>query len=338
MIRIQAASRLHFGLFNPAGSETWPTADGGSMPARHFGGVGLMVEEPGLVVEVEPAAAWAVEGPHADRALAAASAFLLRRAREGKPPLVEALALPQARLRVVTAPPEHVGLGTGTQLALAVARGLAELWGMDATTADLAARVGRGRRSALGVHGFFNGGFLIEGGKCGEEGLGPLLFRQPFPDEWRLLLVRPTGEAGLHGLPEQSAFQELARQPSGLACTEALCRLVLLGMLPALLGRDRAGFAEALYDFNRRAGEMFAAAQGGPYAGPFVGGLVQWLLRQGVRGVGQSSWGPTVFALLLPDEIEPLRRGLLASFAGVEVVATSCCNLPARVEALPSSG
>jgi beta-RFAP synthase len=333
MIRIHAASRLHFGLLNPAGAESWPTAEGGHLPVRRFGGVGLMVEEPGLVLEVERAQDWSAEGSHADRALAVAKALALRRARAGLP-LEQAMALPAARLRVVASPPEHVGLGTGTQLALCVARGLAELWGMGTGTATLAAAVGRGERSALGVHGFEQGGLLVEGGKLPNEALGTLLLRQPFPEDWRLLLARPAGVAGLHGPPEQRVFQELAREPGALARTEGLCRLVLLGMLPALLSRDRQGFGEALYDFNRRVGEVFSASQGGPYAGPAVAALVQWLRGQGIRGVGQSSWGPTVFAVVLPDEAELLRSRLLASFPGIEALITRACNQPARVEPL----
>jgi beta-RFAP synthase len=337
MIRIHAASRLHFGLLNPAGAETWLTAEGGSLPARRFGGVGLMVEEPGLVLEVERAQDWSAEGPHAARALAVASALALRRARAGLP-LKQAMALPAARLRVVAAPPEHVGLGTGTQLALCVARGLAELWGMGTATAILAVAVGRGQRSALGVHGFEHGGFLVEGGKLPNEALGTLLFHHRFPDDWRLLLARPAVPAGLHGPPEERVFQDLAHEPGTLAQTETLCRLVLLGMLPALLSRDLHGFGEALHDFNRRVGEVFAASQGGPYAGPAVAALVKWLRGQGVRGVGQSSWGPTVFAVVLPDEAEPLRSRLLASFAGTEVIVTGACNRPARVGLPPSAG
>ena len=59
---------------------------------------------------------------------------------------------PQEPRRVVVeaAPREHVGLGTGTQLALAVARVLTASWGRRDPVADLAALVKRGLRSAPG--------------------------------------------------------------------------------------------------------------------------------------------------------------------------------------------
>src|SRR5262249_56077258 len=51
-------------------------------------------------------------------------------------------------------------------------------------------------------------------------------------------------------------------------------------------------------EFNGRAGEPFAAAQGGPYASSEIADLIAEVRRAGVRGVGQSSWGPTVFAVV----------------------------------------
>lgn len=280
MLRIQTASRLHFGFLSLPGS-----GEG----ARRFGGVGLMVERPGLRVSATPAAEWSAEGPLAVRALAFARAF----AGDG------AGGVPQ-RLVVEQAAPEHAGLGTGTQLGLAVGRLLATAWGLDLGAAELARLVGRGRRSALGVHGFEQGGFLVESGKRGDDGLSPLAVRVAFPEAWRVVLAIPRQAPGLHGPDELGAFRQLAESAAVLP-TDALCRLVLLGMLPALAEGDVGAFGEALFEFNARAGEAFAPVQGGPYAGPRVAELVALLRGQGARGVGQSSWGPAVFAVL-PDE------------------------------------
>ena len=143
MIRVSAPSRLHFGLFTlpaPDGSsEVWPDLDGRpALSSRAFGGVGLMVERPGLTVSVEPASEWSASGPLAERALLFAQCTS------------EALKLEhRCRVTVDAAPPEHVGLGTGTQLGLAVARGVALAAGRgDVGAAELAQLVGRGRRSA----------------------------------------------------------------------------------------------------------------------------------------------------------------------------------------------
>ncbi|HXG12188.1 MAG TPA: beta-ribofuranosylaminobenzene 5'-phosphate synthase family protein [Gemmataceae bacterium] len=297
MIRVRTPSRLHFGLLSLPGLqvERWPNVSAEEvLPARRFGGVGLMVEEPGIVLTVSPAASWSAEGPLAERALAFARRFV-----QTLPPGT----LPPHRLIVEHSAAEHSGLGTGTQLALAVARALAaaaELGEPDAI--ELARRVGRGLRSAVGIHGFAHGGFLVEGGKRPGQEIAPLIARLDFPEPWRVVLVFPPGGRAWHGLEEQQAFERLADPARALARTEALCRLVMLGMMPALVERDLEGFGEALYDFNVRAGEAFAPVQGGTYASPAVAAVVAYLRGLGARGVGQSSWGQAVFAIVAGSE------------------------------------
>src|ERR1700730_2494778 len=97
-IRIQTASRLHFGLL------AWKSG-----LLREFGGIGLMIAAPGIALEARLAPAWQAEVPLAKRALQFAERMAARLAQEG------ALALPPARIRILRAAPEHVGLGTGTQ-------------------------------------------------------------------------------------------------------------------------------------------------------------------------------------------------------------------------------
>ncbi|HEY1188067.1 MAG TPA: hypothetical protein VGE74_10445 [Gemmata sp.] len=281
MIRVVAPSRLHFGLFRvPAPGE--PGAAG-----RAFGGVGLMVEHPGVVVTLRPAPAWQFEGPLASRAQAFAMRF--------------ALALPEDRRRpyqvlVERAPAEHTGLGVGTQLGLAVAKALAVACGAGGLSApELAARAGRGERSAIGVHGFDHGGLLVDAGKVPGESVSPLLARVDLPDEWRVVLFTPAATRW-HGERERQAFAAA----TGAGDPGALRALAEDVLLPAARRADPDAFGDALYEYNRKAGEPFAAAQGGVYASPDIAALVADLRARGVRGVSQSSWGPTVCALA-PD-------------------------------------
>jgi beta-RFAP synthase len=322
MIRVRAASRLHFGLFSlpPEGSSAyWPNSLGEAvLPARRFGGAGLMVEAPGLELRAEPAAAWCAEGPLAERAL--------RFARE----FAQTLAAPTPqRIVIERAPPEHAGLGSGTQLGLAVARAVAAAHRLDLDAVELARRVGRGKRSGLGVHGFERGGFLVEAGKRGSEGVAPLAVRLPFPEEWRVVLVLPAWGQGLHGATEVAALQRLLAEGWPLERTDSLCRLALLGMVPALIERDLAGFGVALYDLNRRVGEAFRAVQGGTYAHPRTAEVVAFVRQQGIAGVGQSSWGPAVFAVVGDGErAAALVQRLRERFRLVdgEVLATAAAN------------
>jgi beta-RFAP synthase len=258
---------------------------------RAFGSVGLMIREPGILLTLRGAEKWSATGAHADRVLGYAQRL--------------AQVLPQAAspvaIAVERAPTQHLGLGTGTQLAMAVIRGRAALRGLSVDISATAEGLGRGQRSAIGVHGSCHGGFLIDGGR--RDRLAPLVARLPVPEEWPIVLIIPRSISGLHGQAERDAFDRLAQLPSAPGHAAELSRLVLLGMLPALAEKDCRAFGEALHDFNRRVGETFALVQGSAYAHPRLGEIVNDVRGQGVPGVGQSSWGPALFAIASDEDV-----------------------------------
>jgi beta-RFAP synthase len=324
MIRVRAHSRLHFGLLNPGPGESWPNIDGDAvLTGRRFGGVGLMIEEPSLILTTKPAAAWSATGPMARRALEFAQHFVGGLDTPGPGGM-----LPMA-LSIKTAPPEHAGFGSGTQVGLAVAGALAAAAGHeDWDAVELARRVGRGLRSAVGIHGFQHGGLIVEAGKRGEEPVAPLIACKSLPVEWRIVVILPDVTPGAHGAVERAAFEQLGGKPS---VTESLSRLVLLGMLPALREGDCRPFGEAVYDFNARVGELFAAAQGGRYANPRCTEIVTFVRGLGVTGVGQSSWGPTLFAIVEePDRAESIANRLRRRFETATIWVTKPAG-PAEV-------
>ena len=253
MTRVTAPSRLHFGLLSlpAAGPERWPGLDSQlGLPVRHFGGVGLMIDRPALAVRVEPANEWSATGPLADRTLGFARLFVRTL------PIAEQKSF---RLTVEHAPPEHTGLGVGTQLGLAVAKAIAvEAGHPEFRVPELAFRVGRGERSAIGIHGFDRGGLIVEAGKRPGEAVSPLVVHADFPADWAILLFAPPGEATWHGGRERLAFAKLAEVGPSPTETDALCRLVLTGLLPALASRDLETFGAALHEFNARKGRSFA--------------------------------------------------------------------------------
>lgn len=326
-IRVRTGSRLHFGLFQFGAETPWIGCDGTSvLPNRRFGGIGLMVEEPALQLHLVPATQWQVQGPHAERALAFARTFL--------DTLPQSYFSPAWQLRIEKAPGQHLGLGTGTQLALAVGTALARALGLDCEVREIARRLRRGQRSGLGVHGFTQGGFLVEAGKTSPDEVAPLVAGAPFPEEWRILLIVPEKRAGLHGPQEMEAFRRLAK-PSVSGLTETLCRLVLLGLLPALQEEDFPGFSEALYDFNHRVGLAFAAEQGGPYSSPRLAEVVAFLRGGGVRGVAQSSWGPSLAAVMQDEEVARFWKGNLEKRFGLgeaELLITQAKTCGATIE------
>jgi beta-RFAP synthase len=313
-VHITTPGRLHFGLLG------W-----GPNAPRQFGGVGLMIERPGIELVAEPGPRWEAEGPLAGRVLDVAERVAEGLARRG-------VSVPTARLRVVRAPAEHAGLGVGTQLSLAVARALAELAGhRDLTTATLAELTGRGRRSGIGLHGFRHGGLIVDGGHREAGGVPPLLARLAVPREWKVLVVTPGGWPGLHGAREARAFEELPTPPE--VVSDRLCRLVLLGLMPAVVERDLDAFGAALEELQDEVGRCFAPAQGGAFARPESEAIVAWLRSEGLRGVGQSSWGPTLYGF----SDEPLERrsavlgGLKARFGLGDASWTEASGAGARL-------
>jgi beta-RFAP synthase len=269
---VQAPSRLHFGLFALA-----------STSGRQFGGVGAMVAQPSLRLRISAAATWQVDGPLAPRVETAAERWCRFHDRQR----------PACRVAVDEAPPEHVGLGVGTQLALGVAAGLSAFCGLPASAPqELALSVDRGLRSAVGTYGFALGGLIVERGKLPGEPISPLDTRLALPAMWRFVLVRPIDARGLCGELESAAMDQT---PVPAETTEKLIGEVRDQLVPAVARGDFEAFAASLDRYCRQAGSFYVRQQGGIYNGPVLTALAERIRAWGHVGVGQSSWGPTLF-------------------------------------------
>jgi beta-ribofuranosylaminobenzene 5'-phosphate synthase len=273
-ISVTAPARLHLGFLDLNGAR-----------GRRFGSVGLTLEGPGVALSVRRAAPFAITGLQAARAEQFANAMRIR------------YNLPDDfQLEITRAIPEHVGLGSGTQLGIAVGIALARLYRLDLCVREIATVVQRGQRSGIGAAAFESGGFLVDGGKGRSEAPPPIVSRMEFPADWRIVLVLERTHRGLHGDDETAAFQGLPAFPDALASN--LCRLMLMQALPALAEQDIDGFGMAIGELQRVTGDYFAPAQGGRFASPAVAQALAWFESQGVAGIGQSSWGPTGFAIV----------------------------------------
>src|SRR5919107_2773529 len=200
-VRVQAPARLHLGMLDASGEGP-----------RRFGGLGVAVSRPAVVVEASDADALEVDGADAERARAAAERSLgaLGGGRG-------------AHVRVLEAIPAHAGLGSGTKLALAVTAALAALGGQSPDPPAIARAAGRGARSAVGLWTFVLGGLVVEGGvRPGVEQPAPLLARHAIPDEWRCVLAIPHAEPGLSGGDEEEAFARLRPDPDRAALISQL--------------------------------------------------------------------------------------------------------------------
>ena len=276
---VETSARLHLGVLDLRGSL-----------GRWFGGIGAAAPAPTLLVSACRADTLRAEGEDADRAAAFARRFLDHHTMQDG-----------AHLRVHRALPSHAGLGSGTQLALAVGRALAELYGMATDASGLARAVDRARRSAIGTWTFAHGGLVVEGGRRRDrDECGPLLARLPFPPDWRCVVAVPGAAAGISGDTEDDAFAQLP-VPSEHD-VQRVAHLVLMALLPSLAEADLDAFGAALTEIQEITGRWFAAVQGSTFASGPSEELVQRMRAWGARGVGQSSWGPTVYGIVRGDE------------------------------------
>lgn len=286
---VRTPSRLHLGLLDTNGSL-----------GRVYASIGVAIEQPNVILEAGPADSLIVQGVDTERVEMFARRFL------------EKYSAPSgAHLILKASIPPHVGLGSGTQLALAVGAALARLGEMELPVPEIAANMGRGIHSGIGIATFQQGGFILDGGHPINENTSslradnarameklpvpPVLFRHSFPEDWYFVVVIPAGREGFSGAREYEAFQRLPATASKMA--EKICRLVLMKMLPSLMERDIVFFGQAITEVQRLVGDSFAAVQGGRYANPLSEELIRFMLEKGAAGAGQSSWGPTVYAL-----------------------------------------
>jgi len=272
-VTVSVPARLHLGFLD---------LNGGL--GRRFGSIGLAINQLGTRITIAPARQMQVDGPEQERARAALET--MRRV----------LALGGAyRLSVDETVPAHAGLGSGTQIALAVAAGIRRLHDLPLDVTGDAVCLGRGGRSGIGIGLFESGGLVVDGGRGADDAPAPVICRLPVPESWGVLAVLDPSRRGLHGADEAAAFAALAPFPA--ETSGRLCRLVLMKALPCLAERDLAGFSAAIAQVQNLLGDYYAPAQGGSrFTSPGVAAALELLAREGALGIGQSSWGPTGFA------------------------------------------
>ncbi|ADT83420.1 beta-ribofuranosylaminobenzene 5'-phosphate synthase family protein [Thermococcus barophilus] len=279
---IKTPRRLHLGLIDPSGSL-----------GRRFGSLGVALEE-GYEIKLMPHEKLEIRAEREDKETIK---FIIGRMNKhfstGFNYLVE----------VRKAIPRHIGLGSTTQLSLAVGVGIAKLNNINAELEELAEIFGRGKNSGAGIYTFKYGGFVIDGGV--KEGIPPLIFREEFPKNWAFLLVIPQVKRGFNEEEEKPIMASI-RGKSEIA--KEISHRILLGLLPSLKERDIKTFGKHLSEIQRLVGKHFEDYQGGEFREDVK--LIMEFLRENTYGYGQSSWGPTVYGLIQKNEYSMLKAKL----------------------------
>ena len=312
-VRVTTAARLHLGLLDLNGDL-----------GRQFGSIGLAIDAFETCVQLREASGFEILGEERER-----SARLALR-------IVERLGLDRAgQLIISSAIPAHAGLGSGTQLAMAIASAFRRFVGLPLDLRGDARRLDRGARSGAGAALFERGGLVVDAGTGPGGEIPPVVAHVDCPADWRILLISDPRIEGAHGEAERQAFARLPRMSANSA--SEICRRTLMQILPGAVAGEFAAFADGVARVQEIVGDHFGPVQGGgQFTSAAVGRVAEQLAAHGTRGIGQTSWGPTGFAFAAdPDEAEFLaRRARETGETGVTIKVTAARNRGALIEDL----
>lgn len=294
MTRIIGYPRLHFALF-----------DLGTATPRLYGGAGVAISGPTTVVTARQADRTVISGAeHLDTRGQSDLDQIVRR-------FLSARSLPPAAVEVETMPTQHVGLGTKTTVTLSALTAVSQELGADVTAQDLQRASGRGGTSGIGIHSFFHGGLIIDGGQPGRSArvyapssarppadVPPMLCRIDMPLSWTMILLLPLAGQCHAGLAEAAVFDAMTPVPDGEVGLAVA--FGLLGVAASAMSSDFDGFSRGLSSLQRvgfKAREIEAQSSG-------VRELMTALQAIPRCAVGMSSMGPLVFAVVEQENVE----------------------------------
>jgi beta-ribofuranosylaminobenzene 5'-phosphate synthase len=321
---VDTPSRIHISLID---------MHGGS--GRVDGGIGITLDEPGILLEAELSPEFSVAGcdPVIEERIRLVAADVLQKLGLGG----------NVAITIRKHYPAHVGLGCGSQLSLAVAKAITELHDRHLPACELARLTGRGGTSGIGTAAFDQGGFIIDGGhRFGASGEKtdfrpssasrgvhppPVIVRHEFPQDWKILLAIPAVPAGASGGQEADVFR--TRCPVPLDEVRALSHEVLMRMLPGIAGQDLDLFGSAIntvQELGFKKVELSLQPQA-------VTGLLLVLRGAGAAGAGMSSFGPAVYAVgdTGMKSIERAARSFMDESLGGTTIITTARNRGASI-------
>ena len=278
-VSVSAPARLHMGFLDLSGSLQ-----------RHFGSIGVALNEPVTRIVISHATQRKISGIENSRIANYLTLFC------------DALEISDAlHIELTHVIPSHIGLGSGTQMAIAIGAGLNAFYDLKLSVRDIATVMDRGLRSGIGIGVFEQGGFVVDGGRGENTVIPPILAHFDIPENWRFILVFDKRGQGLHGTAEIDAFKNLPPFPRAQA--ERLSYLLLMQALPAIAEKDLIRFGEVITELQRTVGEHFLPAQGGIFSSQDVAKAMQFFADAGAVAIGQTSWGPTGFCLVGDEDM-----------------------------------
>lgn len=226
--------------------------------------------------------------------------------------------LPKTNIEIVieTQSNIHLGLGFTTQCLFSIAQAILLFYSIDIPKDKLAHILKRGGTSGIGIHSFYHGGFIVDGGhsfptnknvlgptsQCVTNSIPPLLSRIDFP-RWAVCIVIPKVNTVLCNKDEVEFWN--CSVPIPIDESRILCHNLLLRILPALVEQDFSAFCDGvdnsrLYGLKKR--EI-------AYWQPLFDKYYQILYQAGWRGITLSSLGPAIVGF--SDNKEAIKYDIL---------------------------
>lgn len=283
-IVIKSSARLHLGFYNILCKSK----------NIAYGSLGVALSKPEISIKLSKSGKTIIEN-HS----------LVRNIENEVKDILEKMSIKGLHVVINETIPKHVGLGSTTQLMLSVGYGATLLNNLNYTIREIAAILGRGMVSGIGIAAFEKGGFIIDGGRKIKDheietpktplDLPPIIFRSSLPKNWFFIVIIPKGIKGLSEKEERNILK--LPEPMDEKLQYELQRELILGLLPSVVRHDIKGFGKAITRIQLLIGKYFAKYQGDIFCCEETSFIIQSLVKHGAYGVGQSSWGPTAYGI-----------------------------------------
>jgi beta-ribofuranosylaminobenzene 5'-phosphate synthase len=327
---IQTPSRLHLTLIDLNGTQ-----------GRIDGGVGITINDPQLILRVEPKDhGIGVHFKNSSKLDDALKKDYAQKIHHSAANTLKYFKIDSGfDFFVEKTYPTHSGLGSGTQISLAAAKVIAAYQRIEIASSTLGKIVGRGGTSGIGVGAFQKGGFIVDGGHSHNEkpeflpssasktSPPPILARYDFPEDWKIIIATPQGDDRVSGSKEVNIFQKYC--PISLRDVEKLSHTILMKLMPSVLEKDVDSFGNAINQIQNigfKKVELDLQDQ-------LITDLLENMRNAGAAGAGMSSFGPTVYAVTDTNSKDVLKAAqeTMGEFKGFTMI-TKAQNKGATLE------
>ncbi|MFX1295520.1 MAG: beta-ribofuranosylaminobenzene 5'-phosphate synthase [Promethearchaeota archaeon] len=291
-IKIITPSRLHFGLIDLNGSI-----------GRIDGGLGVTLNEPNIIIEAE-------KDHSTDYRLHITNSpgYSGAEIEELTKTIMKLLKVKNnISFKITSNIPAHIGLGSKTQLSLAISKAVCLLNNIKKSPYELAIITSRAGTSRIGLTAFERGGFIVDGGhtfgknrqketylpsSASKAPPAPILYWDIIPNDWYFIIIIPQIKRGAHGFEEINIFQESC--PISLEDVRIISHIILMKILPSIKEKNINAFGHGIYELQSIGFKKLEVE----LQEEVVSELMEFCMENGASGSGMSSFGPTTFALI----------------------------------------